>query len=303
MPEDALTELFKQAAAIASSVPESMQEAAFHRALDMLTGAEKQAESGGSRPRTRSPGRVVSDRKVQADDEVDPVPALVSLDRSKAEDVDEEEGGLDKSLALLRVAHRELGIDGLTASQLAKVLTDKFRWRVTRQAVGQALDRAGRLVDRVPSPSGAVRYRLMSAGEQYLDSPRDSRALPTRSPSTRRSKAKKAARGPSLRTGDDSSDATGTSKLSTSRSATGAGRSTRKRGRTGPKEAIERQIDSGWFSMPRTLTEVREVLESKQGLRYRPTDLSPAMTRFLREGRLDRSKNESGQYEYVSVNS
>ena len=30
------------------------------------------------------------------------------------------------------------------------------------------------------------------------------------------------------------------------------------------------------------------------------TDLSPAMTRLLREGRLRRSKTEAGQYEYQS---
>ncbi len=43
MPD--LKELFKQAAEIASQVPESMHDAAFNRALDMLTGdASGQAE-------------------------------------------------------------------------------------------------------------------------------------------------------------------------------------------------------------------------------------------------------------------
>jgi hypothetical protein len=101
---------------------------------------------------------------------------VIALERSAA--VDAEDAALGKALALLRVARDDAEVDGLTAPQIASVLTEKYRWRVTRQAVGQALDKAGRLVDRVPGgPRGAARYRLMSQGEQWLDAPRDERKV------------------------------------------------------------------------------------------------------------------------------
>jgi hypothetical protein len=63
---------------------------------------------------------------------------------------------------------------------------------------------------------------------------------------------------------------------------------------------VESLIEAGWFTTPRGLTEIRKELESRMALRFKTTDLSPAMTRLLREGRLHRTRTEAGQYEYDS---
>jgi hypothetical protein len=59
-------------------------------------------------------------------------------------------------------------------------------------------------------------------------------------------------------------------------------------------------IDEGFFSQARTINEAQEQLRHKRGVRFSLQELSPAFVRLLREGRLDRERNDSGQYEYRS---
>ena len=61
---------------------------------------------------------------------------------------------------------------------------------------------------------------------------------------------------------------------------------------------LEELIDEGFFNEPRTMAETQERLRHKKGIRYTLQDLSPTFVRLLREGRLDRDRNASGQYEY-----
>lgn len=48
------------------------------------------------------------------------------------------------------------------------------------------------------------------------------------------------------------------------------------------------------------MAETQEQLRHKKGMRYTLQDLSPTFVRLLREGRVDRDRNDSGQYEYSS---
>ncbi|MGH8983712.1 MAG: hypothetical protein ACRDY6_07530 [Acidimicrobiia bacterium] len=164
---DQLPDVFRQAADIAGLVPESMQAVAFLRAVDVLIELPPAPRStrGRSQGRRRTPPSARSDT---TDD--DPVEALnAGLDRTSHREVASAGSVRDRALWLLRIAKDELDIDGLTAPQIAAVLTNKFRLRTTRQAVGQALDRAGNVVDRVPDAPATV-YRIMRPGEDYLDS-------------------------------------------------------------------------------------------------------------------------------------
>ncbi len=292
MDDKQLQETFRRAAEIASVVPESMHQAAFNRALDALMGTTQPASPGPTTPtRTTTPKAYELDKAKPAD----PVADLMAMERSRAAEVDDAQGALAKALALLLVARRELSIDGLTPTQMASVLTDKFRWRVTRQAINQAMDTAGNRVDRVKGGRGS-RYRLMQAGETWLATPTDERKPDAaraasgggRAATRRRRKAKGA-----------------TNPSSVTEVGTGAGDppskpSSVRRPSRGPKAAVESLIDSGWFKTPRGLSAIRTELEHRLALRFKPTDLSPAMTRLLREGRLRRSKTEAGQYEYES---
>ena len=130
MDDTKLREAFKWASEIAAVVPESMHDAAFNRALDAIMGStEPRAsdESGSVRAAPRS-----SSAKAPQAAASDPIETLTALDRGKAEEVDGEQGGMGKALALLHVARRELDIDGLTSPQIASILTEKFRFRITR---------------------------------------------------------------------------------------------------------------------------------------------------------------------------
>lgn len=284
--DEELITLFKRAAEIASAVPEPMREAAFHRALDALQqGTTSGQSSRGARRRT---GR--SELK-SGSSGVDPVRALNDLARSRAADVDNETGALGKALALLRVAERELSIERLSAPQIANVLTEKFRWRVTRQAVTEALEKSGRLVDR-RKEGRSVTYRLMQPGEQWLDADAEARGGATgasRPGATRTGVTKKARKGNKSAAKKAQPDAASSRPAAKSRG-----------GRTGPKAAVESLISSGYFSSPRTLADLQQNLQHDRALRFKPTDLSPALTRLLREGRLSRAKNADGQYEYIA---
>ena len=195
---------------------------------------------------------------------------------------------LDRALYVLKIASDELNIDGLKASHVARVLTDKFRVKATRQGVGAALDSAGKFVDRTPRTGGAV-YRIMQPGEDFLASGGSGKQQDTVTSSPKRAKTASARRktsttktkgGTALRPGKDKSG------------------SPRRSGRKGPRTALNELIAEGYFKEPHSLAEIRERLQSKKGLAYKPTDLSPALVRMLREEILDRDRNEAGTYEY-----
>lgn len=109
-----LKELFKQASEIAQQVPESMQEAAFNRAIDLLTG-ETQPKPGSA---SATPSGTKKKRKTQ---EVDPLSGSSSsdillsvIDSTQHPGVKSASKVLDRSLMVLQIALTEHNIDGLT---------------------------------------------------------------------------------------------------------------------------------------------------------------------------------------------
>lgn len=292
--DDHLQEMFRRAAAVAATVPPALQEAAFNRALDALmsppstNGTHRDDGHGSSRSASGSSRRSARGGQTPGEAADDPVAALIAMPRSNAEPVDDEDGALGKSLALLRVAEDQLQISGLSASQIATVLTNKFKWKVTRQAVGQALDRAGKMVDS-STKNGARSYTIMDSGLRYLDTPADQRLAPSGGTggARRRSRASKAA--PAKAQAKSDLDTSGPAKKAASR----------RPGASGPREAVEQLLTKGFFKEPRLLGAIREELKDTRGLVYKSTDLSPTMTRMLREGKLNRNKNADGQYEYI----
>lgn len=287
MPEDQdLQDLFKRAAAVAESVPAALQEAAFNRALDALlhpngdTGASSRRD--GSSRGSRQPGKARSGD----DGGSDPVQTLLTLSRDQAESVDDAEGALGKALALLHVAETKAGISALTAPQIAQVLTTKFKWKVTRQAITQALDRAGKMVDSTTG-DGARAYTIMQAGVQYLETPAEERQAGTARQTTPRRPAKRGAR-----------KATATN--AEPKPANGSSSQRKQSTREGPRASVEALISRGFFSTPRLLGDIKNELKDSRGLVYKSTDLSPVLTRLLRDGILSRARNADSQYEYVS---
>jgi hypothetical protein len=283
-----LKDAFKRAAEIAAVVPDSMQEAAFHRALDQILGTAKPAHSS-----TRRTGRQRSDQAVGKEGIVDNAELLVDgINRTAYPEVISASKVLDRALAVLRLAKRDFEIDGLTAPEIAKVLTDKFRQRTSRQAVSQALGAAHSMVD-TRSRGRTTVYRIMQEGEDHIERgvDQDQAAETGRAPRTRR---RRRTSGTAAGRGVDTTPTRSTGRggrKSTARHVTR---------RRGPKTALGELIDEGYFSQARTINEAQEQLRHKKGLRFTLQDLSPSFVRLLREGRLDRDRNASGQYEYRS---
>jgi hypothetical protein len=68
--------------------------------------------------------------------------------------------------------------------------------------------------------------------------------------------------------------------------------------RAGPKLALGRLIDSGYFASRRDLPNIQRYLRDSYGYDYGSNVLSISLLRLIRDGRLSRQKNSSGQYEY-----
>lgn len=273
-----LKDAFKRAAEIAAVVPEAMQDAAFHRALDQILGSsEPVVRTHGDR--RRAEGR--ADKAAATD----PAEQLIDgINRTAYPEIASAAKVLDRALTVLRLAKRDFDIDGLTAPEIAKVLTDQFRQRTSRQAVAQALGAAHTMVD-TRSRGRTTVYRIMQDGEDYLDrggdqdQPKETgKAVPTRRRRRRPGRGAKA----STKTSGQNSTTT---------------RATRRRG---PKTVLGELIDEGFFGEARTINDAQEQLRHKKGVRFTLQELSPAFVRLLREGRLDRDRNSSGQYEYRS---
>ena len=57
---------------------------------------------------------------------------------------------------------------------------------------------------------------------------------------------------------------------------------------------MEGLLDTGFFNEPQTIGEVQRHLETKRGHSYKTKERSTPLVRLLRDGRLDREKNEEG---------
>lgn len=270
--------LFKEAAEIAASVPESMQQAAFNRALDLLL-----QQRGVSAPEVRREQPKPQSRRGRPPGEGGRIDRLMeTLDRTRYPGVMGATKVLDRALLVLGAA-REHEVDGLTAHEIGSILTDKFRVTTKDSAVRMALGKAGDKVDRTRSGSAFV-YRLMAPGEAYLQSLGSAPGTPTPTVGRRPRRSRRRASKPAPAKAGGSDEA----------------RPRRSDGRPGPKTVVEGLIGTGFFSDGRTMAAIQEHVEKAQGRRYKATDLSPALVRLLREKKLTREKNAEGQYEYKS---
>lgn len=289
---DEVAEITKQAAEIAKGVPANLQEAAFNRAFDALSQGDAQSTSAKGKPaRGNRSSRKPPSRKAvlpRDDDSQDAADVLIGgLNRTAHPEITGASLGLDRALGLLRVAEQEYDIDGMSAVQIAKVLTDKFRLRTTHQGIRQALNAAGDFVDFVPQSSGAAIYRLMDAGEKYLDGG-GARATNSDVGATKR-KARRAAKTPRK-----PKKTKKTSSSAKTQDASGRKRSIGK----GPKPMVEALIKEGFFDSPKVIGDIQEQLRAKKGAVFKAGDLSPTLVRLLREKALDRDRNDSNQFEY-----
>ena len=284
-PQD-LKALFKQAAEIAQEVPESMHEAAFNRALDLLTGGGRSA-AGEHRPQRRPQGAKRSKEVRESTGQEQRAARLrKEINSTEHPEVAEATKVLDRSLHLLRIAS-DHGIDGLAPAEIAGLLTEKFRVATHRNAVNMALSKATILVDRQRAGRG-YEYRIMKPGEDYLNDLGRKKEPPTKGKTPRRTPAKP------KRRKKKSTARSPAKKRRRSEKGTSAATSRK----PGPKATLEGLIASGFFSKGRTGAEVQGHLARRRGLSFGMDQIRMAMLRLVRDKALERDLNEDGQYEY-----
>jgi hypothetical protein len=287
MSADELERAFAKAAEIASKLPSNLQESAFNRALDELLGRQSGPSSAASTRLTRT----TQSRAPQATPQKATGDALsgllAAIDRTKYSDVGATSRVADRALKVLQLVNSDHGVDGLTATEIAEILTKKLRLPVKTHAIRMALIRETDTVDVRPRADGKRVFHIMEPGEEYLSRLRSGKgeaAVQT----TQARRRRPTRRSPPASAKEDELAAPRTG--STSRRAG--------TGRPGPKTAIAQLIAAGYFASPRLISHVQDELKHKRGHQYSLQDLSPTLVRCLREGLLKRDRNEEGQYEY-----
>lgn len=294
MDPQTLGTLIKQAADIAGTVPESLRDAAFQRALDALlgqsTGTSIEAPSGRSTTADERKG-VVPARKDRSAQSATVTKLLEVMDRTELAPILRGRKVLDRALLVLRSAETH-SIDALTPVDIAEVLAKKFREPTTPSAVRMALDRSPAYTDRRPS-GGSFVYTLMAPGEAYLDSLSE----PSAAPAAGKSRNKK----PQPRkTSTPASSQPGPSVDAPKRKKGARPKRAAKSGRPGPKAALESLKAEGFFAKPRVMAEILAFLKEEKTYVYQTSDMTATLQRLVRQGTLTRARNAESQFQYIA---
>jgi hypothetical protein len=70
-------------------------------------------------------------------------------------------------------------------------------------------------------------------------------------------------------------------------------------GRLGGKAVLKRLYDEQFFQTGRTINDIVDHADAKLATKLKQSDLSGGLARYVRDGKLDRTKNAENQYEYV----
>jgi hypothetical protein len=234
--------LFREAADIAKSVPMEFRQAAFDKAVDMLAQEEEFR---------KQPGLLAAggprETRVQ-------VTGLAAPDAV-----------IDRYVEALSYAANRLGLETVSADQLAAILNDRFGTPAPVSVVAAALGGAGAMVRTVRSGSKTL-YKIV--GE-----PVEARVIEA----TKRATTSKRA-------------------APTAKKRSPAKKKTLKQDAT-PADILNDLVALGFFATARTTADVLIYLE-KQGLEFTSRQLAPALLRLMRSGLLNRKDDGRGKYRY-----
>jgi len=275
-----LEEIFNKAAAISKNVPENLQEIAFNRALDALLKVD-------SRGTDKKGSKKITKKSAESNSQKTNIDYLLeNIDRTKYQMVYDAPDVLTRSLNLLSIVQNEFELDGLGPTDLAKILTEKFRIKSSRQAVTAALDAAGNKVDRVSLSNKNPYYRIMKAGEDFIrnketkiDNNSTNKTLP---PKVKKTKPRKK---PIPKTVVDNQNSS---------------KKTIRSGRKGAATLLKELIEEKYFETKKGLNDIVSYCSTKKATTLKPGDFSTKWTRFVRDEKLKREQNSEGQYEYYT---
>ena len=253
----------------------------------MKTGSHTGVSPAAAPRTTKSQGAAISDTQPSG------AAHLVSaIDRTRHVDVGETSRLADRALKVLDLALQHYSTDGLTAGEIAEILTKTFRLPAKPNAVAMALAREQSTANMSRRGNKNV-FHITQPGEQYLAKLRagtehESHESPAKSTRVRKpsSTISRAAVARQLKS-------RAKTKPGLDKQAKRANSS-----RLGPKAAIERLITIGFFSSARTISQVREELKHRLGYDFAVQELSISLVRLLRSNSLQRERNAANQYEY-----
>lgn len=251
MADRKMKRMFRDAADIARSVPAEFRQAAFDKAVDLLAQQETQS---GSDPDDGRETRVH-------------VTGLSAPDAL-----------IDRSVEALAFAANRLGLEVVTADQLASILNDRFGIPAPAALVASALGSAGAVVRTVQRGSQTL-YRVVS------DVPDDDTSEPEEVPRTpRRRSTDQPARAAAPKAAAKKKPVTKKKPAKLSNN---------------PTDILNDLVALGFFATARTTTEVLLYLE-KQGLQLTTRQLAPLLMSLMRSGLLSRGRASGGRYGYRS---
>jgi hypothetical protein len=70
------------------------------------------------------------------------------------------------------------------------------------------------------------------------------------------------------------------------------------KGRPGGKTTLSNLYAEGFFKKPKTIKQLVDHCELNMAIKYKQSDFSGALGRYVRDGKLTRTKNSEKQYEY-----
>lgn len=157
-------DLARKASKEVEGLEEPLRSIAYKTILDELIRDAK-----SSRPEVK---RQVAVTEIEAAGKRDPIETFMgrAVDASAFGDLFNRRGLLvEKSLAVLKLARDEFGVEGLTPTQIGKILTRKFRVAGIHAAnISRDLGKSSQYVSRVADDRGRTTYLLMVQGEQRL---------------------------------------------------------------------------------------------------------------------------------------
>ncbi|MFH1431274.1 MAG: hypothetical protein ABIG37_02290 [Nanoarchaeota archaeon] len=157
------------------NLDDALKTKAFEKVLDDLLGVNKNQEVMKTTNKKSQNKKKTTNSNSPKKKEAEEDKTTEIIAKLKAEDFDKiykMDKGLDYSLYLLKVLREKYEIDGLIPSQIARILSDKFRIKTNQFSIGMALMKAKEYVDRhkvVTRGGSAYKYRIMANGEKYIE--------------------------------------------------------------------------------------------------------------------------------------
>lgn len=90
------------------------------------------------------------------------------VNRTKHPEIYNLNATLERALFILKIYKEEFNIDGLSPPQIAKILTETFRIKTSKQSISMALMKAHKETDKIKGSGNSFIYKIMNEGEKLL---------------------------------------------------------------------------------------------------------------------------------------